>query len=418
MKKLNTTLAMSLLFWLCISGYAQVSETVHAVGKNYSLNSKVLNAERHFQVYLPQGYQESTERSYPVMYVLDGQEYFLHPIAYQDMLRFRDKSPDFIVVGINTDRRLRRTLFYEKADDFISFLQSELIPFIDNAFRTKKEEERIFFGWEMAGGLGVQICAEQPNFFSAFFLASSTHITKERIAALGNRLKEGLSSRKYFHLTRAPDEGFLKKSLASLDSLFQSDSSGNIEWTYLTLAGEDHYTTPTKSIHDGLSNYFADYKPIRFYSLKEYDDFGGLSALRAYYKNRGKRFSVDTDIHRETKHFLLLNAMNENNLDRFEYYNRELGNYVETQVRRDFWVKRYADFYITQNQPDKALSVYRAGLQKFPESAMIYNSLGHLYTERGEKSQAKTHFGKALEIATEKKDSQLENYRQDLLDLR
>jgi len=408
MKKSSSICVFSLLCWLCFSSYAQVSETANAVGKNYSFPSKILNAERSIQIYLPQGYDEETERSYPVMYVLDGQEYFLHPIAYQNMLRFRDKSPDFIVVGINTDRRQRRTLFHEKATDFIGYLQSELIPFIDNTYRTKKEEERIFFGWEMAGGLGIEICAKQPNLFSAFFLASSTHITKGRIAALANRLEKGLSFQRYFHLTRAPDEDFLKKSLASLDSLFQSDTSGNVKWTYLTLEGEDHYTTPTKSIHDGLSNYFADYKPIRYYSLKEYNDFGGLPALRAYYKNRGERFSVDTGIHRETKHFLLLNAMNENNLERFEFYNRELGNYTETQVRRDFWVKRYADFYIKQNLPDKALDTYLTGLKKFPDSAMLHNRLGHLYENRGNRDKAKEHFLKAVKIAVEKKDSKLE----------
>jgi enterochelin esterase-like enzyme len=111
---------------------SQVKVDEISIGTNYIINSKVLEQDRNIQVYIPNGYEANPLKSYPVLYVLDGQEYFLHGIAYQDMLRFRDKSPEFIIVGINTDRQLRRILFYKESDKFITFLNSELIPFIDN----------------------------------------------------------------------------------------------------------------------------------------------------------------------------------------------------------------------------------------------------------------------------------------------
>lgn len=256
MKTYKLTLLISLLCILGGKAYAQNAAEENSVGKTYRITSEALSSEREIQVYLPPGYSESPERNYPVMYVMDSQEYFLHPIAYQDMLQFRDKAPDFIVVGIKTNRRLRRTLFYEKADIFIRFLNAELIPFIDSGFRTRKEKERIFFGWEMAGGLGIEIAARYPKLFSAFLLASPTHMTKERLELLSDCLKTKPDSPKYLSVTKAPEEDFLTKSMAALDSVLQANPSEVLKFSMRTLEGDDHYTTPTKTIHDGLIDYF------------------------------------------------------------------------------------------------------------------------------------------------------------------
>ena len=37
-----------------------------------SLQSKVLGAVRHYNVYLPTGYDKETDRQYPVLYLLHG----------------------------------------------------------------------------------------------------------------------------------------------------------------------------------------------------------------------------------------------------------------------------------------------------------------------------------------------------------
>ena len=170
-----------ILFILCCvtitTGFTQIENPNIAMS---TIKSSILNEDRTIQIYTPDGYAES-DKKYPVLYVLDGQEYFLLGLAYQDMLRFRDKSPEFIVVGINTDRRKRRVLFYNESDKFINFLETELIPFMDTNYRTKKEKERLFFGWEMGAGLGFEILAERNDLFSGFILASPTHSTDKRI---------------------------------------------------------------------------------------------------------------------------------------------------------------------------------------------------------------------------------------------
>ena len=277
---------MKKIFFVCFSLvafsiFAQTKGTPISIGDNYTISSKILNQEREIQVYLPTKYEENKEKNYSVLYVLDGQEYFLHGVAYQDMLRFRDKTPEFIIVGINTDRRRRRELFYKESEKFIGFLKEELIPYIDTNYRTNKEKERLFFGWEMAGGLGLQILAEQESLFSGFILASPTHATEKRVNAIID-LKRDHKIEQFLLVSAGLEEHWITQDTIFQDAIKAENSR------YTVFEREDHYTTPFKTIHEGLSDYFSDYKPIRKRSLKAYDDYGGLKALRVYYKKRGR----------------------------------------------------------------------------------------------------------------------------------
>ena len=156
--RILTTLAILILIAVVAGVNAQEAANDNVVGQNFELQSKQLEETREIQIYLPPAYNESQERRFVTLYVLDSQEYFLHGIAYQDMLRFRDKSPDIIVIGIKSDRKKRRQFYYRKSGQFMRFLADELIPYIDKTYRTLAGSERIYFGWEMAAGLGLEIC--------------------------------------------------------------------------------------------------------------------------------------------------------------------------------------------------------------------------------------------------------------------
>ena len=390
-------LIFSLIFlsFTCVSLTAQTYDSVINIGKNFTIKSEILDQDRSIQVYTPIGYEEDLDRFYPVFYVLDGQEYFMHGIAYQQMLHFRDKSPDFIIIGIRTDRRMRRTLFHSESENFIAFLEKELIPFVDTSFRTKKEKERLYFGWEMAGGLGLEVLANNSNLFSGFILASPTHFTENRVKALKAFYDKHPSSKTYMLVTGAPEEHWIEK-----DSTFMAVINQNKSSRFAILNREDHYTTPLKTIHEGLSDYFNDYKPIRLRSEAAYKAYGGLKALRAYYKHRGERYDLPTEIHKETKHFLILNTMNENNYERFKDYFNVFKEHVETNAR-DFWIDRYAKFFLKHENKKMVLYLYSMGLKKFPESTLLLESLGDFYVSENNNLKAKEAYKKAYVINPE-----------------
>ena len=191
-KKVNL---LFVLILISLYSYGQISNEKTGIIVTSKIESKYLDEKRAIEIYLPPSYQKLETKRYPVIYVMDGQEYFLHPVAYQRMLRFKDKSPEFIVVGINTDRKKRRKLLSEDSNKLISFLTKELIPHIDENYRTLKEKERLYFGWEMSGGLGLEILTHHPNIFNAFFMASPTHFTDERISALDTSIIKSTSNK-------------------------------------------------------------------------------------------------------------------------------------------------------------------------------------------------------------------------------
>ena len=69
------------------------------IGHGFTLISEVLGEERGILVYLPPGYDRSTA-TYPVIYLLDGDNHFHHATGIVDFLARNRRIPPAVVVGI------------------------------------------------------------------------------------------------------------------------------------------------------------------------------------------------------------------------------------------------------------------------------------------------------------------------------
>ena len=63
----SAKIIFTLLTLFCVSLHLQAGKII-----TESMQSKVLNAERHYNVYLPDGYDPNGDRTYPVLYLLHG----------------------------------------------------------------------------------------------------------------------------------------------------------------------------------------------------------------------------------------------------------------------------------------------------------------------------------------------------------
>ena len=384
------------LMYLPINAQLQEKGSI-TLGKNYSIASKVLNETRDIQIYIPTSYKDSITKVYPVIYVLDGQDFFNSIVSFQRMLIKREYFPEFIVIGIQTDLRKRRTLLGKDSSKFIQFLENELIQLIDNNYRTSREKERIFFGWEIAGGIGVDVLANNPTLFSGYILPSPSNLWDFRLNALEKRIQNFKSSNVPFLLvTAAPEESWLNEN-KQLRSFFTNKKKDELKWRYSILEREQHHSTPYKTINEGIIDYFYNYNPITFRTLKKYEDFGGLKGLKAFYKKRGERFNVSTEISETTKMFILYSAVIENNYKQFLYYENAFDGHIETNTR-DSWFHRYAAFYLKHNNTKEALYFYNYGLKKLGESKLLYRGLGDVYAKMNKKGKARKAYKKALSI--------------------
>ncbi len=189
MKKLLIILALVLH---TISSYGQQNRPAeHAkpfiLGEIQTLRSKALGEERTLNIYLPEGYTPGDSIRYPVIYLLDGSadEDFIHiaGLVQYNSFEWVNRVPKSIVVGIATVDRRRDFTFpttikadqklYPTAghsDNFISFVASELIPFIDQKYKTTTS--RTIIGQSLGGLLATEILYKNPTLFSTYIIIS------------------------------------------------------------------------------------------------------------------------------------------------------------------------------------------------------------------------------------------------------
>jgi predicted alpha/beta superfamily hydrolase len=150
------------------------------------IHSAVLSEDRSVIIHLPRNYSKDASQRLPVMYVLDGTSQDQHTADKVNVLSDAGLIPKAIVVGLpntsgnrerdQTPPYMRRNVDDEKSpygagDKFLTFIEKELIPFIDSNYRTSSY--RTLSG-NSRGGLFVWYSLmEKPKLFQARFCYSA-----------------------------------------------------------------------------------------------------------------------------------------------------------------------------------------------------------------------------------------------------
>jgi len=165
----------------------KISENEFTIGKALKIKSQLLNETRDLNIYLPLGYSQDSLKTYPVIYLLDGSkdEDFIHVSGIVQFGSFSwiNMIPESIVVGIgNVDRKRDFTYPSQskldqkefptsgKSENFITFIEKELQPFIDSSFRTT--ELKTIIGQSLGGLLATEILFKKPDLFDNYIIVS------------------------------------------------------------------------------------------------------------------------------------------------------------------------------------------------------------------------------------------------------
>jgi uncharacterized protein len=158
--------------------------------EQFSIKSKFVNNENYvIQVGLPNGYARS-DKSYPVLYVLDGDKSFGMTKEITDWLTFTNEISNIIVVGISYGKgtnswwekrardytQYKDTVYYYYpnaggADNFLNFLKNELFPVVNKNYRTIQDSNAIM-GLSFGALLGTYILFTQPDMFNSYIIIS------------------------------------------------------------------------------------------------------------------------------------------------------------------------------------------------------------------------------------------------------
>jgi enterochelin esterase-like enzyme len=155
--------------------------------------SKFLNNKRDIIIWLPPSYHKS-EKSYQLLIMHDGQNIMDPATSFAGVdwrvdetatrLIKTHKIEEFIVVGVNnTPDRLEEYSNSEKGKNYMLFLKDELIPYIDNNFRTLKgAENRGVMGSSLGGLISFLLCWNYPEVFGKGACLSSSFYFNNNLA--------------------------------------------------------------------------------------------------------------------------------------------------------------------------------------------------------------------------------------------
>ena len=238
-----------------------------------TIRSDTLGEDREYFVHLPEGYESDPTRRFPVLYVLDGTTQSGHTAASAALMARVGIIPPMIVVGVPSIDGDTRNRDYTPpdmrldtddpaspkgaADRFLGHLETELIPAVEQAYRTTRP--RMLAGWSRGGLFVVYSQIASPAAFDARF-ANSPALWREN-SAIVDQLEQAVAA------SPAP-EGFLFMSLGDAEndkmlSAFQGAvgvlerrAPPTIRWKAYFSAGGTHETNPRLSTPVGLCAFF------------------------------------------------------------------------------------------------------------------------------------------------------------------
>ena len=321
-------------------------------GYEYSLDSKVLAESRQYLVHLPESYKDS-DKTYPVIYALDGPSHFKHIVSAMKILHANDRMPEAIIVGIPNNPGTRGRDLSRNNDQFLNFLENELVPLIDNQYRTSSVNT--LFGHSLAGYFTFHTMLNGSRFTN--FIAASPHIianTSDIKSGLETMIKNNKHTGKsiYFTMADAQGDGAGRvKSVETLSEYLGKEKADGLAWKYQPIDQQEHMTTPYLTAFKGLTCVFTDFQTPMFADVKEFTAKGGMAAVTQHYKDRSKKYGAE--------------------------------NKVAQRV-----IRQIAGLYMDEKKMDKAIELLSKSVNDNPTSMRAHFDLARGYQEKGDTSLA------------------------------
>lgn len=326
------------------------------------LNSKVLNEERTLLVQLPLGYKEGKSK-YPVLFLLDGRNHFQHGVAATDYLNRIGIIPNVIVVAItNTDRnkdflpsKVERAPTGGGADNFLKFFEQELIPLINDRFKTSPY--RILMGHSFGGTFTTYAFLKKPELFSAYIAVSPVvHFDNNLLLNIANKQQPGnYKHNKCFYYTVGNEPPYFD-ALEKWQQVLSEVPSEKFQYKYVKLPDENHATTPYLSLFTGLKFTFSDWQLPNEYFQRE------LREIDQFYAQLTDKYGYE----------------------------------IKTP---EAIINRLGYQYLLSGNISKAITVFSENTKRYPGSANVYDSLGEAYEKDGQLKKAKENYEKAFTFA-------------------
>ena len=242
--RLLVSLAAVFAFTACGNSSAQADSQLI----RHIIETRFASQEGEITVHLPEGYESDTSKTYPVLYIPAGQNLNSKPVRRAlGQLVAAGEAPEAIVVTSNAYyRALPPNDGAESngaAPEYLAHLQDELIPFIEEKYRTSPE--RWITGFSSTGIFLLYAMVEAPELFDGYIFQSpafdddwvdyASDISRQRLAmepAEPISVFMGIGSR---DTRNERQSGF-----TAITALFESTALDHIHFEKRTYARKSH----------------------------------------------------------------------------------------------------------------------------------------------------------------------------------
>jgi predicted alpha/beta superfamily hydrolase len=343
------------------------------------LHSEILKENRKILIHLPEDYATS-EKLYPVIYLLDGNRHLPHAILAEDILQSQSLIPEAIIVAITNNSGTRRRDLSSGKNKFLKFMQYEVIKFVSEQYRTSGH--RTLFGHSMAGAFTMEVFATAPKIFENYLAASpviqmnkSELITKYRALKLSD-----INDKKFLYLTmgnKAAEGKSASDAFGQFVQLMNNKSTNDLSWHHERLPRQVHMTTPYTTLYAGLTYAFNDYQTPTYLGLKDFEEKGQLQGLKDYYIKRSRKYSTSPEVP--------------------ESAFRSLG---------------FALF--DDGHESKGVEILKNNAKNHPSSLRALNALAQVYEGVEQPNNALSTYKKAVQLAREMSSGNLEHFERQV----
>lgn len=328
--------------------------------------SEKLNEDRKLKILLPKGYSDNDKKAYPIVLVLDADYMFELVAGNTDYYSYWEEIPEVIVVGVNQSETRFEDVMYseqnslpiENGAKFFEFLGMEVIPYIQNKYKTEPFKVVVGHG-ETANFINYYLLKEQPLFNA--YITISPNLAPDMINYLGESIENITSKIFYFLATSDDDVPQIKTASDALNVRLKDVKNENFNYNFQSFEGSGHYTLPSHAIPKALESIFLVFQPI---TKKEYTETilklegSPVDYLVEKYQTINDLFGINKQIIlndfkaieaaiEKTKGYEYFEALSK--LAKKEHPNTMLGHYY------------LARFYEQTGEPKKAMRTYQAG---------------------------------------------------------
>lgn len=240
------------------------------IGSSFTIKSSILEEERTCLISLPGSYNNPTEveKKYPIIILLDG---YVHFKTAAGIVHFMSSDrnrnylmPETIIIAIeNVDRgrdftvtkiKIKRPNNMGGGRKFLSFIEKELIPYVDKNYKT--EPSRTLIGHSLGGLLTLNSYIDKNSLFDAYISIDPSIFWEEEMM---NSKVDSISStslnKKLYIATANQGEANYERNKKRHDDLYElikkkSGDDLNVKLEYFDK--ETHRSVPLIALYEGL----------------------------------------------------------------------------------------------------------------------------------------------------------------------